>query len=178
MEWRKINGFSRYSVSLDGQVKNDETGLILSTSEVTGGYLSVMLSPGRKHKRVHRLVAEAFIPNPLGKEQVNHKDGNKKNNHVNNLEWATVSENERHKIDVLGKKFKPSKEHIEETLPLAWDASRKPVICIETGRIYKSCTDASRKTGANRSHIGQCAIGKRKTAGGLHWQWRGQQKEE
>ena len=61
MEWRKINGFSRYSVSLDGQVKNDETGLILSTSEVTGGYLSVMLSPGRKHKRVHRLVAEAFI---------------------------------------------------------------------------------------------------------------------
>ena len=65
-----------------------------------------------------------------------------------------------------------SKEHIEETLPLAWDASRKPVICIETGRIYKSCTDASRKTGANRSHIGQCALGKRKTAGGLHWQWR------
>ena len=147
MEWRKVNGFSRYSVSLDGQVKNDETGLILSASEVTGGYLSVMLSPGRKHKRIHRLVAEAFIPNPLGKEQVNHKDGNKKNNHVNNLEWVTVSENERHKIDILGKKFSPSKEHIEETLPLAWDASRKPVVCIETGRIYKSCTDASKKLG-------------------------------
>ena len=46
------------------------------------------------------------------------------------------------------------------------------------GRICKSCTDASRKTGANRSHIGQCALGKRKTAGGLHWTWRGPQKEE
>ena len=82
MEWRKINGFERYSVSSDGQIRNDETGTALCASEVTGGYLQVMLSPGRKHKRVHRLVAEAFIPNPMGKTQVNHKDGNKRNNTV------------------------------------------------------------------------------------------------
>lgn len=176
MEWRKIDGFERYSVSSDGQIRNDETGSVLCASEVTGGYLQVMLSPGRKHKRVHRLVAEAFIPNLMGKTQVNHKDGNKRNNQVNNLEWATSSENERHKIDVLGKKFRPAKEHIEKTLPLAWEASRKPVICLDTGVVYRSCTEASKETGANRSYIGQCALGKRKTAGGLHWQWRGQEE--
>lgn len=178
MEWRKVNGFSRYSVSLDGQVKNDETGLILSTSEVTGGYLSVMLSPGRKHKRVHRLVAEAFIPNPHNKPQVNHKDGNKKNNIADNLEWATGEENARHAVNVLGKKPRPSEQHIKDTLPLAWAASRKPVICVDTGKEYASCCEASADTGANRSHIGQCALGKRKTAGGLHWQWCGPQKED
>ena len=64
------------------------------------GYLRVDLynENGRKHFKVHRLVAEAFIPNPKGKPQVNHKDGNKRNNSITNLEWVTDRENKDHAV--------------------------------------------------------------------------------
>ena len=64
------------------------------------GYYRVQLVIGKPYNvMVHRLVAEAFIPNPLGKPVVNHKDGNKINNHVSNLEWVSVSENQIHAYD-------------------------------------------------------------------------------
>lgn len=86
--------------------------------EINHGYARVNLSFGQKSTkfRVHRLVAEAFIDNPLAKPFVNHKDGNKLNNHISNLEWCTSSENERHSFDVLGKvgnKTKP--EHVRQS---------------------------------------------------------------
>src|SRR5699024_6284933 len=67
------------------------------------GYLETSLSKNglKKHVSIHRLVAEAFLHNPENKEQVNHKDGDKKNNHVSNLEWVTAQENQTHKKEVL-----------------------------------------------------------------------------
>ncbi|MCP3852664.1 MAG: HNH endonuclease [Gammaproteobacteria bacterium] len=65
-------------------------------NERTGGYLAV--ASNWKNKYVHRIVAEAFIPNPKGKRCINHIDGNKSNNHVDNLEWATHSENIQHAL--------------------------------------------------------------------------------
>lgn len=64
-----------------------------------------------------------------------------------------------------------------ERYSVSSDGQIRPVICLDTGVVYRSCTEASKETGANRSYIGQCALGKRKTAGGLRWQWRGQKED-
>ena len=103
-EFRTIKGFERYSVSKDGTVINNMSGIVLSQREATNGYMRVNLRKGDepyekpKTRAIHRLVAEAFIPVVPGKAYVNHIDGNKHNNDVSNLEWCTASENISHAI--------------------------------------------------------------------------------
>jgi hypothetical protein len=96
--WKKIEGFENYSVSNEGRVKNDKIFLKLSYNK--RGYSQVVLWNKNKNKiqTIHRLVAQAFIPNPDNKPEVNHIDYNKTNNHVSNLEWATKKENEDHAL--------------------------------------------------------------------------------
>ena len=99
--WKQcVNGFSIYSVSSHGRVRNDLNNFVAKlTLDRSTGYMVVNLQgdDGRRHvKGVHVLVAEAFIPNPENKRLVNHIDTNKTNNHVWNLEWATDSENMLH----------------------------------------------------------------------------------
>lgn len=119
--WKDIKGYEGlYQVSNLGRVKSlDRTykSSLTNTETITRrgkvlkplfnrGYYYVALSSGNKviRKSIHRLVAETFIPNNLNKPQVNHKDGNKKNNNVKNLEWATQSENQLHRFSCLGHK--------------------------------------------------------------------------
>lgn len=94
-DWIKVAGFSNYSVSEDGKVRNDVRGRVLKQTIHEKGYLQVRLYyKGRQHsKRVHRLVAEAHIPNPNNLPEVNHKDEDKTNNHKINLEWCMRQEN-------------------------------------------------------------------------------------
>ena len=94
-QWRKVISNDIYSVSDDGQVRNDKTGRILKPSINSCGYLFVQLKEnGKQHiALIHRLVCIAFIENKDNKPQVDHIDGNKQNNVVNNLRWVTVSEN-------------------------------------------------------------------------------------
>lgn len=86
-----------YEITQDGKVINKITNHTLIPQPNGKGYLRVSI--GGKLYFVHRLVAEKYIPNPENKEQVNHKDGNKLNNNVNNLEWVTNLENRRHAVD-------------------------------------------------------------------------------
>jgi hypothetical protein len=94
--WRKIDfGSGRYSVSSLGRVRNDETFKFMSTQIQNSGYQIVHLNFKGKRKAftIHRLVAIAFIAKVVGKDYVDHKDGNKLNNAYTNLRWATASEN-------------------------------------------------------------------------------------
>lgn len=92
--WKPLKDFSNYEVSNTGKIKNSRTGRILKNS-LCDGYLLTGLKYRGTNTRpyIHRLVAQAFIPNPENKPQVNHKDGNRSNNHLSNLEWVTPSEN-------------------------------------------------------------------------------------
>lgn len=98
--WKPIKDFPNYEVSDSGEFRNVITGRILKFKPNERGYLYTNLSKNSKYKthKVHRVVAETFIPNPENKPQVNHIDGDKMNNAVRNLEWVTQSENIRHMI--------------------------------------------------------------------------------
>lgn len=99
--WKAIPGYGdKYEVSNLGAVRNKNTKQVKTQNIDKHGYARANLKTGRKaeHKFIHRLVAGAFIDNPSNKPQVNHKDGNKLNNSVCNLEWATGSENMTHAV--------------------------------------------------------------------------------
>lgn len=104
-KWKYIEGTGNmYMISNHGRVKSfkrDSGGVILSNTNRYGWYLTrqLIINGERKTLRIHRLVAEYFIPNPENKPQVNHKDGNKQNNHYSNLEWVTPHENIHHAIN-------------------------------------------------------------------------------
>lgn len=104
IEWKDIPGTEgRYKVNQLGQVFSNTTGKILKPQKTKNtGYIQykLMLRGSRMCFTGHRLVAELFIPNPLNKPQVNHKDGDKTNNHISNLEWSTRSENMTHAKDM------------------------------------------------------------------------------
>ena len=86
-----------YEITRDGKVINKHTGHTLAPQPNGKGYLRVSI--GKKLMFIHRLVAEKYIPNPENKPQVNHKDGNKLNNCVDNLEWVTNQENRNQAVD-------------------------------------------------------------------------------
>lgn len=172
-EWRPIPGFEGlYEVSNLGRVKSlprmrrgrgvglhRAGGRILSCNGLAGaGYPIVQLSNIKLSQRfVHRLVADAFIPNTNGYEYVNHKDGDKTNNRSDNLEWCTFSQNVAHawKTGLRKDGIHPNKKRVRVFYP--------------NGEIkeFGSISDASRTIGADQSNISRLCSGHRKIVKGF-----------
>ena len=163
VEFKLIEGYGDYMVSSDGKVWSLKYGKMKERKPTPdrGGYLRVSLytNARRAHKRVHRLVAEAFIFNPDNLPEVNHKDEDKTNNCVDNLEWCTAEYNSNYGT----RNERVAKTHINHK------AFSIPVVCLETGEVYPSAHEASRQTGINQQNISACLNGKLKSAGGFHW---------
>jgi hypothetical protein len=162
LKWEKIEGHERYSVSNNGDIRNDTTNIILRPVLDERGYAHVTLCPSHKRVSVHRIVASAFLPRGENETQVNHKNGVHEDNRAENLEWCTARENIRHKYDVLKYRWE---NHIRRMT----EVNSHPVVCCETGTVYQSMAQAARSVGTNSGHICECIKGRRKTAAGYHW---------
>lgn len=150
---KDIKGYeNEYAITEDGKVWSYRLNKFMKAWDNGAGYLKVRLKRNGCSTAyyIHRLVAETFIPNPEGLPEVNHKDENKSNNAVNNLEWCTAYYNNRY-------------------------GSRTNRLvacqCTETKCIYDSVAEAARANNTHATAIHACCRGKTKTANGLHWQY-------
>ena len=162
--WKDIKGYENlYQISNLGRVRNNKSKKILKICTNKYGYMVCCLHNKKQQiKKVHRLVAEAFIPNPQKLPQVNHKDENKTNNNVNNLEWCSNKYNCNYgtRGERIGKKLSM--------------VLKKKIVQKQDNKIIKiwdSAKEAEEQTKIKRSDICRCCKGIRKKAGGYSWEY-------
>ena len=164
--WKDIKGLEgKYQISNMGRVKSlhynwsDSERMLIPHVQRTG-YLCVNI--GGKLRTIHRLVAESFIENPNNLSQVNHIDGNKRNNTVENLEWCSPSENLNHAYKI-GLKVATSNHLKKRTLQ--FDLDRNLI------KEWECTKDIERVLNINHSNISACCNGRLKTSGGYVWRY-------
>lgn len=149
---KDIKGYEGlYGVTSCGRVYSYRRKRFLNPQDNGNGYLKVVLYKDGKGKQhyLHRLVAEAYLDNPNDYPQINHKDENKTNNCINNLEFCTIAYNAN---------YGTRNERIA-----------KKIICIETGEKFNSLTEAAKAINRSVVTISNHLRGRKKTCAGLHW---------
>lgn len=166
-EWQEAEDFPGYFVSNLGRVKG-KMGSILAPqfNPVTGYYhVNIYHKNGKKRTTtIHRLVAKAFIPAENGKTQVNHKDGNKKNNVVSNLEWVTASQNRKHAYQHgLFDKEKIRERGLHGGIGSRKNLGRKIVVVDGDGNklLFDSIRQAAESLNINHTNLSRVANGKK-----------------
>ena len=144
--WRPVVGYEDlFEVSTRGRVRSKKTGKIKIASKGAGGYVKIKITKNYSQRllSVHRLVAEAFLEKPDGKNEVNHKDGDKTNNCADNLEWVTKSENMNHAY----------RTGLQRTTR---NGKVKSVVCLNDGKFFGTISEASEYYGVSKSQIYWC----------------------
>ena len=162
-EWKDVVGYEGlYKVSNTGKLFNIKLNYIQKECKHCKGYLTVHLRKNKSGKSflAHRIVAMAFIDNPNNLDQINHIDGVKTNNNINNLEWCTAYENQIHRVYVL--KSNPSVK-IQPVIQ-----RRKNDFTVVNR--FDSCKIASRETGISDTSICNNITGRSMSAGGYIWE--------
>ncbi len=167
-QWKDIAGFDGlYQISNFGSVKRLGRNERTLKPRMCKGYETVCLCKNgiRHNRRINRLVALAFISNPENKPEVNHKDGNKRNNSVSNLEWCTSSENQIHAMRTGLNPMLKNNSVLSKPVDMLSKSG-------ELLRTFPSFKEAERQTGISRRNIHSCCTGGRcKTAGGFVWKY-------
>lgn len=149
-----------YSVSTEGEVRKDTTNYILSqSSQQDYKFVGLIINGKQKRMRVHRMVALTFIDNPDNKPYVNHINGNRSDNNVENLEWVTPSENTQHAVDTGLFKSGRARAVIQYNLNGEQMAT------------FESASEAARQTGGSQSKITMCCRRQRDSANDYQWRY-------
>jgi hypothetical protein len=168
-QWRDVTHNANYLVSDTGKVRRRGSDKDHSMYKKKGYLVIDLYENGQRSKnRVNRLVAEAFIPNPDNKPEVNHKDGDKSNNCVSNLEWVTKKENCRHAWD--NGLVKPSYSMLGKKNPNG-GRKGKPIRVVETGEVFNTLKECEEAINGNNRHINDCLRGRQNTHRGFHFEY-------